>query len=99
MYVHLFIFTLWALKNLKHTKLQQKGLDDYKLATANASMNADFCLDDRSIDVSHALSSMTLDSADAEQKKPADKPVPKNEKQAPVKEVWLLIISSHLLWF
>ncbi|XP_073951503.1 constitutive coactivator of PPAR-gamma-like protein 1 homolog isoform X2 [Choristoneura fumiferana] len=65
---------------------EQKGLDDYKLATANASMNADFCLDDRSIDVSHALSSMTLESADAEQKKPADKPVPKNEKQGPVKE-------------
>ncbi|XP_063621419.1 constitutive coactivator of PPAR-gamma-like protein 1 [Cydia splendana] len=62
---------------------EQKGLDDYKLATANASMNADFSTEERTMEVGQALASMSLEGGDAEQKKPAPKPV---EKQAATKE-------------
>ncbi|XP_063379164.1 constitutive coactivator of PPAR-gamma-like protein 1 [Cydia fagiglandana] len=65
---------------------EQKGLDDYKLATANASMNADFSTEERTMEVGQALASMSLEGGDAEQKKPAPKPVEKQEKQAATKE-------------
>ncbi|XP_063361362.1 constitutive coactivator of PPAR-gamma-like protein 1 [Cydia amplana] len=65
---------------------EQKGLDDYKLATANASMNADFSTEERTTEVGRALASMSLEGGDAGPKKPAPKPVEKQDKQAAAKE-------------
>ncbi|XP_037299637.1 constitutive coactivator of PPAR-gamma-like protein 1 isoform X2 [Manduca sexta] len=43
---------------------EQKGLEDYKLATANASMNADFSIEDTSQDVHHAMAAMSLEAGE-----------------------------------
>ncbi|XP_072940583.1 constitutive coactivator of PPAR-gamma-like protein 1 homolog isoform X2 [Epargyreus clarus] len=43
---------------------EQKGLEDYKLATANASINADFSMEEQSHDMSHSLAAMSLDGGD-----------------------------------
>lgn len=47
-------------------KLQQKGLEDYKLATAHASLNADFGMEDRVTEVKQALGALALDGGDAD---------------------------------
>ncbi|XP_052753605.1 constitutive coactivator of PPAR-gamma-like protein 1 isoform X2 [Galleria mellonella] len=46
------------------TEHEQKGLEDYKLATANASINADFSIEEQSIDVNHGLAALSLDGGD-----------------------------------
>lgn len=64
-------------------KSQQKGLEDYKLATANASMNADFSMEERANDVHSAMAAMSLDCGDADHAaSPTDK------QAAAAKEVW-----------
>lgn len=40
-------------------------MEDYKLATANSSMNADFYMEDRTVDLHHGLAAMSLESGDA----------------------------------
>lgn len=76
-------------------ELQQKGLEDYKLATANASLNADLSLEDRSQDLKHALGDLTLESADQPAAAAADTAKPQSAKtngkpgnQVAAKEVW-----------
>ncbi|XP_039749052.1 constitutive coactivator of PPAR-gamma-like protein 1 [Pararge aegeria] len=44
---------------------ERKGLEDYKLATANASINADFSMEDHCHDLSHDVAAMSLDGGDA----------------------------------
>ncbi|KAJ8731999.1 hypothetical protein PYW08_014729 [Mythimna loreyi] len=44
---------------------EQKGLDDYKLATANASINADFSMEERPNEIQHGFAAMSLDAGDA----------------------------------
>ncbi|XP_041976736.1 constitutive coactivator of PPAR-gamma-like protein 1 isoform X2 [Aricia agestis] len=67
---------------------EQKGLEDYKLATANASMNADFSIEEHCHELSHGVAAMTLEGADSDtQKQQATKPTNKNGKpfkEAPV---------------
>ncbi|CAK1604276.1 unnamed protein product [Parnassius mnemosyne] len=43
---------------------EQKGLEDYKLATANASIHADFGMEEGTNDMSHAIASMSLETGD-----------------------------------
>ncbi|KAJ0179851.1 hypothetical protein K1T71_004442 [Dendrolimus kikuchii] len=50
---------------------ERKGLEDYKLATANASMNADFSMEDRANEVHGAMAAMSLECGDAEHAAPA----------------------------
>ncbi|RVE47107.1 hypothetical protein evm_008291 [Chilo suppressalis] len=58
-----------------------KGLEDYKLATANASMNADFSMEDRATEVHHGLANLSLDGGDAVNfSQQPSKPVDKNDK-------------------
>ncbi|XP_045446180.1 constitutive coactivator of PPAR-gamma-like protein 1 [Melitaea cinxia] len=58
-----------------------KGLEDYKLATANASMNADFSIEDHCHELSHSVAGLSLDSGDAASlKQPSAKPCDKKEK-------------------
>lgn len=83
--------TEWIVAN--KNELQQKGLEDYKLATANASINADFSMEDRSQDVSHGMAAMSLEAGEA----PAAKPQPaaatnENKKQTAAKEVCVIIV-------
>uniref|UniRef100_A0A2A4JEZ2 Constitutive coactivator of PPAR-gamma-like protein 1 n=1 Tax=Heliothis virescens TaxID=7102 RepID=A0A2A4JEZ2_HELVI len=60
---------------------EQKGLDDYKLATANASINADFSMEERSTEIQHGLAAVSLDSGDASAaKQQLVNPADKNEK-------------------
>ncbi|CAH1644349.1 unnamed protein product [Spodoptera littoralis] len=68
---------------------EQKGLDDYKLATANASINADFSMEERPSDIQHGLAAISLDSGDAgAAKQQTINPADKNEKpQSAPKEV------------
>ncbi|XP_053602240.1 constitutive coactivator of PPAR-gamma-like protein 1 isoform X3 [Plodia interpunctella] len=68
---------------------EQKGLEDYKLATANASMNADFNMEEQSCELQHAVAALSLESGDATsnmQSKSANKidkqPAPKEGRQA-----------------
>ncbi|XP_045765147.1 constitutive coactivator of PPAR-gamma-like protein 1 isoform X2 [Maniola jurtina] len=63
---------------------EQKGLEDYKLATANASINADFSMEERCHDLSSGVAAMALDEPARPAAKPAeptpsqpDKPSPK----------------------
>nr|XP_049703289.1 constitutive coactivator of PPAR-gamma-like protein 1 isoform X1 [Helicoverpa armigera]XP_049703290.1 constitutive coactivator of PPAR-gamma-like protein 1 isoform X1 [Helicoverpa armigera] len=67
---------------------EQKGLDDYKLATANASINADFSMEERSTEIQHGLAAVSLDSGDASAaKQQLVNPADKNEKpQSATKE-------------
>ncbi|XP_045493692.1 constitutive coactivator of PPAR-gamma-like protein 1 [Colias croceus] len=62
---------------------EQKGLEDYKLATANASMNADYSLEEHCHELSHGVAAMTLE-ADGEPTKPqpVEKTHDKIEKSA-----------------
>lgn len=39
-------------------------MDDYKLATANASIHADFSMENSSNDMTQAIASMTLEAGD-----------------------------------
>ncbi|XP_068630770.1 constitutive coactivator of PPAR-gamma-like protein 1 homolog isoform X2 [Battus philenor] len=43
---------------------EQKGLEDYKLATANASIHADFSMEEGTNDMVHGIASMTLEGGD-----------------------------------
>lgn len=66
-------------------RLQQKGLEDYKLATANASMNADFNTEEAASEVHHGMASMSLEAGDAgpvgqQPQKPNDKQAPANKE-------------------
>ncbi|XP_045534436.1 constitutive coactivator of PPAR-gamma-like protein 1 isoform X1 [Papilio machaon] len=63
---------------------EQKGLEDYKLATANASINADFSMEE-SNDLSHGIGTMTLDG-EGISKQQAAKPGDRND-QASSKEM------------
>ncbi|KAM3962412.1 LOW QUALITY PROTEIN: constitutive coactivator of PPAR-gamma-like protein 1 homolog [Aphomia sociella] len=71
------------------TEHEQKGLEDYKLATANASMNADFSVADQTMDVNQSLAALSLDSSDATiSSQPPIKQQNTTEKQQPsTKEV------------
>lgn len=73
-----------GLSKLYLNELQQKGLEDYKLATANASMNADFSLEEHCHELSHGVAAMTLETGDGESIKPqqAGKPTDKIEKSS-----------------
>ncbi|KAL4706497.1 hypothetical protein ACJJTC_015695 [Scirpophaga incertulas] len=43
---------------------EQKGLEDYKLATANASMNADFRMEDMTSEIHHGMAGITLENSE-----------------------------------
>lgn len=75
--------------------MQQKGLEDYKLATANASINADFSMEERAVEVQHGVAAMSLDSGDAgPAKQQSFTTADKNEKpQITVKEVWNYVLA------
>lgn len=80
-FTHIRSKHLEVMKNSKFNKLQQKGLEDYKLATANASMNADFGIEDHCHELSHSVAGLSLDSGDAASlKQPPAKPSDKKEK-------------------
>lgn len=82
------LFSHWALQiGEKLNKLQQKGLEDYKLATANASMNADFGMEEKGYDINHGLAAMSLDAADAE------------KSHIPAKEVWTLLFKIIMYYY
>ncbi|CAH0627072.1 unnamed protein product [Chrysodeixis includens] len=76
---------------------EQKGLDDYKLATANASINADFSMEERAVEIQHGVAAISLDSGDAgAAKQQAISPADKNEKpQITVKETRPNIKPAH----
>ncbi|CAH2075344.1 unnamed protein product, partial [Iphiclides podalirius] len=61
---------------------EQKGLDDYKLATANASINADFSMENSTNDMTQAIASMTLEAGDGvnHKQQQASKVGERNEK-------------------
>lgn len=84
----LFFIITWALGTAENGNvLQQKGLEDYKLATANASMNADFS-EERVVDLNHAIANISLEGGDVA--KPQAGATEDNKKQQPaVKEVWI----------
>lgn len=66
---------------------EQKGLEDYKLATANASMNADFSMEERSAEVQHGIAAMSLESSEAgPTKQQATNTAVKVEKSSTAKE-------------
>lgn len=80
-------------------KLQQKGLEDYKLATANASMNADFSMEEGHNDIRHGIAAINLEAGDASAPKQNVSPVDNSEKlllATAAKEVWILSL-VHLL--
>lgn len=80
-FTHIRSKHLEVMKNSKFNKLQLKGLEDYKLATANASMNADFSIEDHCHELSHSVAGLSLDSGDAASlKQPSAKPCDKKEK-------------------
>lgn len=54
----MYIFT----EHDKIQNLQQKGLEDYKLATANASMSADFSMEKQTNDLHHGFASLSLEA-------------------------------------
>lgn len=66
--------------------LQQKGLEDYKLATVNASINADFSLEEHCHELSHGVAAMTLEAGDGHTKQ-GNGTTEKVDK--PSKEVWI----------
>ncbi|XP_059060222.1 constitutive coactivator of PPAR-gamma-like protein 1 [Achroia grisella] len=70
------------------TEHEQKGLEDYKLATANASINADFSIEDQNVDVNHGLAALSLDGGDANTAttQQPEKQANKTEKQPAMKE-------------
>lgn len=83
-----FLFITWALGTAENGNvLQQKGLEDYKLATANASMNADYS-EERSLELGHAIANISLEGGDAAAKPPATSEDPKKQQPA-AKEVWI----------
>lgn len=84
-----FLFITWALGTAENGNvLQQKGLEDYKLATANASMNADFS-EERVADLNHAIANISLEGGDGVAK-PQDAATEDHTKQqTPAKEVWI----------
>ncbi|XP_046960558.1 constitutive coactivator of PPAR-gamma-like protein 1 [Vanessa cardui] len=60
---------------------EQKGLEDYKLATANALMNADYGIEEHCHELSHSVAGLSLDGGDAASVKQLPvKPTDKNEK-------------------
>ncbi|KAJ2947040.1 hypothetical protein O0L34_g16385 [Tuta absoluta] len=66
---------------------ERKGLEDYKLATANASMNADFSDEKAASELSHSVAAMSLEGGD----QPAQPPAKPQEEavtkpQPPAKE-------------
>ncbi|XP_022122884.1 constitutive coactivator of PPAR-gamma-like protein 1 homolog isoform X2 [Pieris rapae] len=71
---------------------EQKGLEDYKLATVNASMNADFSLEEHCHELSHGVAAMSLETADTHMKQLA-KPTEKVDR--PSKE-GVQTVSAHL---
>ncbi|XP_028158532.1 constitutive coactivator of PPAR-gamma-like protein 1 isoform X2 [Ostrinia furnacalis] len=76
---------------------EQKGLEDYKLATANASMNADFNTEEATSDVHQRMSAMTLDGGDASAAQPSKPAVnDKNDKPAPATKENRQIVSKQL---
>lgn len=92
-----FTFSPLTQKHLDSSKLlQQKGLEDYKLATANASMNADFGMEGRSVDIHHGIAALSLDSGDAPSLAPKQQvsPVDKSDKlkSSSLKEVCFKIL-------
>lgn len=64
-------------------------MEDYKLATANASISADFSMEERPTEIQHGLAAVSLDSGDAgAAKQQSVNPAQKNEKpQTTAKEV------------
>lgn len=92
-----FILISRDTKHLDSSKLlQQKGLQDYKLATANASMNADFGMEEQKVDINHGIAAMSLDSGDAPPPPPPKQqvsPVDRSGKQqSSSKEVCFIIL-------
>ncbi|VVC89410.1 unnamed protein product [Leptidea sinapis] len=73
---------------------EQKGLEDYKLATANASMNADFSIEDHCHELTHGVTAMSLQSGDEEMLRPQSKPT-HNRERSTTKES-PATISAHL---
>lgn len=77
-------------------------MEDYKLATANASMNADFYMEERTQDMSQSMANMSLEAGDASAVKPQVAATDETKKQLPAaKEVWtmfdtLIFISSSV---
>ncbi|XP_026328591.1 constitutive coactivator of PPAR-gamma-like protein 1 [Hyposmocoma kahamanoa] len=67
------------------TEHEQKGLEDYKLATANASMNADFS-EERVVDLNHAIANISLEGGDVTAKPQAGATEDNKKQQPPVKE-------------
>ncbi|CAB3243440.1 unnamed protein product [Arctia plantaginis] len=64
------------------TEHELKGLEDYKLATANASMSADLSMEERSFDILHGMAAMSVESGEAgPAKQQSTTPGDKIEKQ------------------
>lgn len=63
--LYLYYFTLSTSEQKLLNKLQLKGLEDYKLATANASMNADLSMEERSLDFVHGMAALSVESGEA----------------------------------
>lgn len=61
-------------------------MEDYKLATANASLNAEFSAESQAREVSYVLSNMSLED-DEESKQNTVKHVNQNDKKSTAKEV------------
>lgn len=72
---------------MKINKFQQKGLEDYKLATANASINADFSMEDHCHELVQGVAAASLEGGDATNVAAKQE---KSEKHA--KEVWYYMI-------
>ncbi|XP_075970651.1 constitutive coactivator of PPAR-gamma-like protein 1 homolog isoform X2 [Anticarsia gemmatalis] len=63
---------------------EQKGLEDYKLATANASMNADFSMEERTTEIHQGFAAISLDSGEAGPvKQQSINPADKTDKPLP----------------
>lgn len=67
-------------------------MDDYKLATANASINADFSMEEKPSEIQQGLAAVSLDSGDAgAANQQTVQSADKNEKPQPApKEVCLI---------
>lgn len=88
-FYYYFLFITWALGTAENGNvLQQKGLEDYKLATANASMNADFS-EERVADLNHAIANISLEGGDVVAKPQAAATEDNKKQQPPPKEVWI----------
>ncbi|XP_060800922.1 constitutive coactivator of PPAR-gamma-like protein 1 isoform X3 [Amyelois transitella] len=68
------------------SEYEQKGLEDYKLATVNASMNADFHTEEHGNGLQHGIAALSLESGDASSSTTQAKPADRVDKQPATKE-------------